>query len=90
MDSGDKNDRNDVPSKNLSAQLNSRQEAINHLKTVATFFKTTEPHSPMAYGIEQVIRWSEMPLPDLLKELIADGEARKGYFRLVGIVQDDR
>lgn len=40
----------------------------------------------MAYAIEQVVRWSDMALPDLLEELISDGDARKGYFRLAGIV----
>lgn len=70
-------------------QLNSRQEAINNLKQIADFFKKTEPHSPMAYGIDQVVRWSDMSLPDLLEELIADGDARKGYFRLVGIVPEN-
>ncbi|PSU34132.1 type VI secretion system protein TssA [Photobacterium lutimaris] len=74
----------------LDVQLNTRQEAINHLKAIAAFFKKTEPHSPMAYGIEQVIRWSDMALPDLLEELITDGDARKGYCRLVGILADDR
>ncbi|WP_394144959.1 type VI secretion system protein TssA [Vibrio atypicus] len=66
-------------------KLNTRSEAIEQLEKIASFFKQTEPHSPMAYGIEQVIRWSEMALPDLLQELISDNEARAGYFRLTGI-----
>ncbi|WP_053062553.1 type VI secretion system protein TssA [Photobacterium aquae] len=69
----------------ISVQLETRQEAIKNLKMIADFFKKTEPHSPMAYAIEQVVRWSDMSLPDLLEELIVDGDARKGYFRLVGI-----
>ncbi|WP_064604016.1 type VI secretion system protein TssA [Photobacterium sp. J15] len=73
----------------LSVQLNSRQEAIKSLKQIADFFKQTEPHSPMAYAIEQVVRWSDMALPDLLAELISDNEARNGYFRLVGIAKDN-
>ncbi|GAB3528867.1 type VI secretion system protein TssA [Photobacterium alginatilyticum] len=67
-------------------QLKSRHEAISNLKQIADFFKKTEPHSPMAYAIEQVVRWSDMALPDLLEELITNDEARKGYFRLAGIV----
>ncbi|TAA48083.1 MULTISPECIES: type VI secretion system protein TssA [Corallincola] len=62
-----------------------REQAIETLRQVAAFFKSSEPHSPMAYGIEQVVRWSDMSLPDLLSELISDGEARNGYFRLTGI-----
>lgn len=30
-----------------------------------------------------------MPLPELLAELISDGEAKNGYFRLVGIVDQN-
>ncbi len=49
------------------------------------FFRKTEPHSPMSYAIEQVIRWSDLSLPELLQELIQDGEARNGFFKLSGI-----
>lgn len=73
----------------LNVQLNTRKEAIHNLKHIAEFFKKTEPHSPMAYAIEQVVRWSDMALPDLLEELISDGDARKGYFRLAGIAPEN-
>ncbi|MGF1702377.1 type VI secretion system protein TssA [Photobacterium makurazakiensis] len=77
-----------VPNEALN-QLNSRLEAINNLKQIAEYFKQTEPHSPMAYAIDQVVRWSGMSLPDLLEELISDGDARNGYFRLVGISSEN-
>ncbi|WDE03290.1 type VI secretion system protein TssA [Thalassomonas viridans] len=70
-------------------QLNSREQAIKNLDQIAAFFRKTEPHSPMSYAIEQVIRWSELSLPELLEELIADGEARNGFFKLSGIKIDD-
>lgn len=74
----------------MAGQLHSRAEAISQLKVIADFFKHTEPHSPMAYAIEQVVRWSGMALPDLLHELIADNDARKGYFRLTGIADHEQ
>ncbi|OAN11060.1 type VI secretion protein [Photobacterium jeanii] len=70
-------------------QLNSRQDAIAELKRISTFFRKTEPHSPMSYAIDQVVRWSDLALPDLLAELIDDGSAREGYFKLVGISSDN-
>ncbi|WP_274054328.1 type VI secretion system protein TssA [Thalassomonas haliotis] len=70
-------------------QLNSREQAIKNLDHIAEFFRKTEPHSPMSYAIEQVIRWSELSLPELLQELIVDGEARNGFFKLSGIKIDD-
>lgn len=66
-------------------QVNSREKAIQSLDTIAAFFRKTEPHSPMSYAIEQVIRWSDLSLPELLQELIQDGEARNGFFKLSGI-----
>ncbi|MGF1725737.1 type VI secretion system protein TssA [Photobacterium nomapromontoriensis] len=78
------------PRSGINAQLDTRQEAIANLRLIADFFKKTEPHSPMAYAIDQVVRWSDMALPDLLQELISDGDARKGYFRLVGIVPENQ
>ncbi|TMO02823.1 type VI secretion system protein TssA [Pseudoalteromonas sp. S558] len=66
-------------------EINSRENAIKKLKEIALFFRNTEPHSPMSYTIEQVIRWSELSLPELLNELITDSDARTGYFKLSGI-----
>ncbi|WP_104399837.1 type VI secretion system protein TssA [Vibrio penaeicida] len=73
----------------LAANLASREHAIEQLQKIAEFFKETEPHSPVSYSIEQVVRWCDMPLPELLAELISDGEAKNGYFRLVGIVDQN-
>lgn len=62
-----------------------RADALKRLKEVAAFFRRTEPHSPISYSIEQAVRWSGMPLSDLIKELIPDDGARKKYQNLSGI-----
>jgi len=67
----------------------SRESAINNLSEIAEYFKKTEPHSPMSYAIEQVIRWSELTLPELLQELITDNDARNGFFKLSGIQKNN-
>lgn len=81
-------DNQTMPS-GVNGQLNSRAQAINNLEDIANFFRKTEPHSPMSYAIEQVIRWSDLSLPELLQELIQDGEARNGFFKLSGIKTED-
>ena len=73
----------------LATNMRSREQAINQLQSVADFFRETEPHSPVSYTIEQVIRWCGMPLPELLAELISDGDAKRSYFRLVGIAEQN-
>lgn len=62
-----------------------RQAAVAQLSEIAAFFRRTEPHSPMSYAIEQVVRWSELALPDLIAELIPDENARQKYRTLAGI-----
>ena len=74
---------------NITQQMNSRAQAIEQLGLVAEFFRKTEPHSPMSYAIEQVVRWSGLSLPELLQELITDGDARNGYFKLSGIKTEE-
>ena len=74
---------------NIAKQMNSRTQAIEQLDLVAEFFRKTEPHSPMSYAIEQVVRWSGLSLPELLQELITDGDARNGYFKLSGIKTEE-
>lgn len=69
----------------VSGQVQNREEAFNALLRAADFFKRTEPHSPVAYALEQAVRWGRMPLPELLSELIADETAREQLFKLVGI-----
>ncbi|GAA6171776.1 type VI secretion system protein TssA [Colwellia sp. KU-HH00111] len=74
----------------IHQQISSRVQAIENLGSIAGFFRKTEPHSPMSYAIEQVIRWSELSLPELLQELIQDGEARNGFFKLSGIKTEEK
>jgi len=77
-----------IPKSNLNQLVETREQALDKLEEIAKFFRKTEPHSPMSYAIEQVVRWSELSLPELLQELIADGDARNGFFKLSGIKTD--
>lgn len=70
------------------AGIESREQAIAMLMRVSDFFRRTEPHSPISYGIEQVVRWGRMSLPELLSELVSDRSAREEIFRRAGIPQD--
>ncbi len=69
----------------VAGQLQSREEAFGALQRAADFFRRTEPHSPVSYALEQVVRWGKMPLPELLKELIPEESARDQLFKHVGI-----
>jgi type VI secretion system protein ImpA len=62
-----------------------RQGAFRHLEELAAFFRRTEPHSPIAYAIENLVRRGRMTFPELIEELIVDDNARRTYFVNAGI-----
>lgn len=64
--------------------VQSRDEALRALTQIAEFFRRTEPHSPVPYGIERVVRWAGLPLPALIGELIPDDGARGEFHKLTG------
>lgn len=57
-----------------------RADALRRLSAVATFFRRTEPHSPVAYLVERAAQWGKMPLEQWLQEVIHD-EAVLGRVR---------
>jgi len=65
--------------------VRTREDAFRALLQVAEYFKRTEPHSPVAYALEQAVRWGRMSLPDLLSELVPEQSAREQIFKVVGI-----
>lgn len=50
----------------------SREEALVELVRIASYFRKTEPHSPISYTLEDAVRRARMTLPELLHELAED------------------
>ncbi|HTF90219.1 MAG TPA: type VI secretion system protein TssA [Planctomycetota bacterium] len=65
--------------------VQTRDEALRALAQIAEFFRRTEPHSPVPYGIERAVRWAGLPLPSLIEELIPDSGARSDFHKLTGV-----
>lgn len=55
-----------------SGPIQGRTEALRRLDEIATFFKRTEPHSPVAYLVQRAVKWGNMPLDSWLQEVIKD------------------
>jgi type VI secretion system protein ImpA len=70
-----------------SFSVETRQEAFQTLLRVSDYFRRAEPHSPVSYALEQVVRWGRMSLPELLSELVSDKSAREEIFRRAGIAE---
>lgn len=68
-----------------SGAIETREDAFRQVLRVAEFFRRTEPHTPISFALERVVRWGRMPLPELLRELIGDEGSVHEMFKLVGI-----
>lgn len=53
-------------------KINSRREALQRLSELATFFRKTEPHSPVSYLVNRAVKWGNMPLESWLQDVIKD------------------
>ncbi|MBR0674087.1 type VI secretion system protein TssA, partial [Roseomonas soli] len=65
--------------------LRTRDDAIRQLEDIADFFRRTEPHSPLAFTLDDAVRRARMPLPDLLAEILPDAGARRAMLTTLGI-----
>jgi type VI secretion system protein ImpA len=65
--------------------VRNREDAFRSILKLADFFRRTEPHTPISFALEQVVRWGRMDLPALLTELIGDTDAVRRVFKQVGI-----
>lgn len=63
----------------------SREDAFRQLLDIARFFRATEPHTPLAGGIERLVRWGNMSLGELISELVPDASAQALYSQLTGV-----
>lgn len=68
-----------------AGQVASREDALRALENIATFFRRTEPVSPLAYTLEEAVRRSRMTWPDLLEEIVADRDSRNAILTSLGI-----
>ncbi len=66
--------------------LRSRQQALDQLREVASFFRATEPHSPVAYLADKAVQWGDMPLHVWLRTVLKDPGALSHVEELLGVV----
>lgn len=66
-------------------RFNNRAEALNLLNSISAYFSKLEPHSPVPFLLNRAVRWANMPLPELWRELIVEEETRKNVGKLTGV-----
>lgn len=72
------------PAESGSGTPRSREEAFRRLDEVADYLLRTEPHSPVPYLVKRAVGWGNMPLAELLQELLDSESDLKQLYRLLG------
>jgi type VI secretion system protein ImpA len=62
-----------------------RQQMLAALSDIAQFFHQTEPQSPIAASIEEVVRRARLSWPDLMAEMLPKKEERDTVLQRLGI-----
>lgn len=62
-----------------------REDMLKQLVRIADFFRRNEPHSPLAYTLEDAVRRGRLTWPELLAEVLPDENARKTVLIQLGI-----
>lgn len=73
----------------VPGMIGSREEALQALAKISDFFRRTEPHSTIAFTLDDLIRRARMTLPELLAELLPDETARRTFLTSAGIRPPD-
>jgi len=65
--------------------ITSREVAFQQLHAISEFFLKTEPHSPIPYVLAKAVKWGNMPLNELIGELIPDNSSRDYFSSVTGV-----
>ena len=71
----------------LAGAVQSREQALAQLRTIAEFFRRTEPHSPVAYLADKAADWGAQPLHEWLRSVIKDPASFAHLEELLGVRQ---
>jgi type VI secretion system protein ImpA len=80
-------DNSNVVSIVRSGPIKTRAQALEQLRQVATFFRNTEPHSPVAYLADKAAQWGDMPLHVWLRSVMKDQGGLSHIEELLGLSQ---
>jgi type VI secretion system protein ImpA len=65
--------------------IRDRAHAYRLLQEVADYLSTHEPHSPTPYLLRRAVAWGDMPLPDLLREVVHQEGDLSRYLAMLGM-----
>ena len=71
----------------FARRIRSRAAAYKALDEIADYLLRTEPHSPTGYLVKRAVRWGELPLQQLLTELVPDERGLTAIYTLLGLAK---
>ena len=69
----------------MQSQVTSREDAFRLLLRASEFFRKTEPHSPVGYMLQDIVRLGRMDLSGLWQELVKDEDVLSRLAERTGI-----
>ncbi|GLS26055.1 type VI secretion system protein TssA [Marinibactrum halimedae] len=72
----------------VGAPIETREDALKQLAIIADYFRTYEPHTPIASGIDRIVGWGRMTVAQLMMELLPDEGSKALYSQLTGVRLD--
>ncbi|MBN3790544.1 type VI secretion system protein TssA [Burkholderia sp. Ac-20353] len=72
------------------AGIQNRAQAVDQLRSVARYFRQTEPHSPVAYLADKAAEWADMPLHKWLESVVKDDGSLSHIRELLGVKPDEQ
>ena len=69
----------------LSSVVKSREEAYQVIRQAADYLERLDPHSPAPHMVKRAVAWGNMPLQDLLQEIIKEPQALGEVQKLLGL-----
>lgn len=79
-----------APAAVVAGALNSRRAAFEQLKQVADFLRRTEPHSPVSYLVQRAVKWGDMPLEQVLGELVKNDDTLRQILETLGVKEQKK
>ncbi len=62
-----------------------REDALRALTEIAAYFRRSEPHSPLAYTLDEAVRRGRLSWPELLEEIVQEETSRHAILTSLGI-----
>ncbi len=66
-----------------SVNLTNRADALQAIARLATYFRTTEPHSPICLLLDRAVRWGNLSAGELYREILTEGSVGMAQMALM-------